>query len=325
MTNLPQVAGIDISKDYFDVCWISNDQQHEKTFSNDQKGIQTMIKWLDKDAHCVMEVTGAYYLRLAVCLHSSGFKVSVINPLVIKRFTQMRLVRTKTDKADARMIAQYGLTEQLDCWVPPAQYAITLTQLDNISTQLQKHYTALSNQLEAFTLTGMVEKETKLVLLRLLKSVKEKQAQIEKRITRIIMQYHHEMLQRLTSIPGFGNKTAAILIVITDGFKKFQSHKQLSAFVGLCPRIFESGKTIKGKGRICKMGMSRIRTLLYLCAWSAKRCNKACKELYERLLAKGKAKKLALIAIANKLLKQAFAIATSSNFYQPEYRKNICL
>ncbi len=64
--------------------------------------------------------------------------------------------------------------------------------------------------------------------------------------------------------------------------------------------------------------------MLYICSWSAKRCNKACRELYERLIAKGKAKKLALIAVANKLLKQAFAIAKQQTKYQENYLNIIC-
>jgi hypothetical protein len=68
------------------------------------------------------------------------------------------------------------------------------------------------------------------------------------------------------------------------------------------------------------MGMSRIRALLYVCAWSAKRCNRACRDLYERLLAKGKAKKLALIAVVNKLIKQAFAVATQQTIYNKNYQ-----
>src|SRR5690606_4528270 len=87
------------------------------------------------------------------------------------------------------------------------------------------------------------------------------------------------------------------------------------SYIGLSPRIYESGTSVKGRSRICKMGMSRIRAMLYVCAWSAKKINKACKELFERLVEKGKAKKLALIAVANKLLKQAFAIANKNIFY----------
>jgi len=118
------------------------------------------------------------------------------------------------------------------------------------------------------------------------------------------------MFNQLKSIPGMGSKTSLLLIVISGGFSKFNNHKQLASYVGISPRIFESGTSVKGKSKICKMGMSKIRALLYMCAWSAKRCNETCKALYDRLVEKGKSKKLALIAVVNKLLKQAFAIAT---------------
>ena len=319
------VAGIDISKKFFDVFMIAGGEHQQKQFSNDAAGIKTAAQWLRKEVHCVMEVTGCYYMRLALYLQQHGFRVSVVNPLVIKRFSQMRLVRAKTDKADANMIAQYALAEQPEAWTPPEQYSVTLQQLDGIGEQLSKQHTALINQLEAFTQSGMMEKGTKQFLLKSLKLIRQQQHSVEKKTDELVRKYHGEMIECLTTIPGLGNKTAAMLIVITDGFKKFSSHKQLSAYVGISPRIFESGSSIRGKTRVCKMGMSRIRALLYVCAWSAKRCNSACKELYDRLLQKGKAKKQALIAVANKLLKQAFAIAISNEKYIANYIKKTCL
>lgn len=131
----------------------------------------------------------------------------------------------------------------------------------------------------------------------------------------IIKTHYKEMLDHLKSIPGLGTKTSLLLIVISGGFSKFENHKQLTSYVGISPRIFESGTSVKGRSKICKMGMSKIRAMLYVCAWSAKRCNKSCRELYDRLVEKGKAKKLALIAVVNKLLKQAFAIATKKEYY----------
>jgi transposase len=319
------VAGIDISKKFFDVLMITGGEHQQKQFSNDAAGIKAAAQWLKKEVHCVMEVTGCYYMRLALYLQQHGFRVSVVNPLVIKRFSQMRLIRAKTDKADANMIAQYALTEQPEAWTPPQQYSVTLQQLDGISEQLSKQHTALNNQLEAFTQSGMMEKGTKQFLLKSLKLIRQQQHSVEKKTNELIRKYHGEMIGCLTTIPGLGNKTASMLIVITDGFKKFSSHKQLSAYVGISPRIFESGSSIRGKTRVCKMGMSRIRALLYVCAWSAKRYNRACKELYDRLVQKGKAKKQALIAVANKLLKQAFAIAINNEKYSANYVKKICL
>ena len=93
------------------------------------------------------------------------------------------------------------------------------------------------------------------------------------------------------------------LTVYTKGMNGFDNHRQVSSYFGISPRIVQSGSSVKGRGHICKMGMGHIRMLLYMCARSAKKYNRSCRELYERLLAKGKAKKLALIAVANKLLK----------------------
>lgn len=325
MTKVEKVAGIDISKDFFDVCFISGRCEKAGRFTNDTKGFEQFCAWISAGTHCVMEVTGPYYLRVATYLHGKGFSVSVVNPLVIKRFSQMRLIRAKTDKADARMIALYGLSEALQLWSPPNDCITALQQLDSISAQLSKQRTALNNQLEAFRQSGAVQKQIKQFLIKAIRIAQKQQACIEKQMDDLVKKHYAEMMKNLTSIPGLGKKTAMVLIVLTGGFKKFASAKQLSAYVGLAPRIFQSGSSVKGKARICKMGMSRIRVLLYLCAWSAKRCNQACKDLYERLVSKGKAKRVALIAVANKLIKQAFAIINNNTTYKKNYSKNICL
>lgn len=140
----------------------------------------------------------------------------------------------------------------------------------------------------------------------------------------IAQAHYSDMLTNLETIPGMGKKTAVMLTVLSGGFTRFDDYRKLSSYIGICPRIFESGTSVKGKARICKMGMSRIRATLYVCSWSARRYNKACRDLYERLLAKGKAKKLALIAVANKLLKQAFTIAKQQTKYQENYSNIIC-
>lgn len=110
-----------------------------------------------------------------------------------------------------------------------------------------------------------------------------------------------------------------MLSVITDNFKKFTNYKQLIAYIGLSPRIYQSGTSIKGKGHICKMGKPQIRKLLYMCSWTAKKYNKACKEMYDRLKSVGKPERVIKIAIANKLIKQAFAIAMTNTKYQANY------
>lgn len=324
MTKLLTFAGIDISKKSFDVCLLQQQNQQLRHFSYDQSGLAALLEWLPKESHCVMEATGPYYLRLACFLYENGLQLSVVNPLVIKRFSQMRLLRAKTDRADAKMIAAYAAIEQPGAWRPPAAGQLKLQQLEALLQGLQKQHTALSNQLGAFQSTGLMDEEVKGLLQKTITHLKEQIQEVSEKIEVLAQQHYGELLGNVVSIPGIGKKTAIVLIVLSDGFKKFTHYKQLSAYVGLSPRIYESGSSVKGKAKICKMGMSRIRALLYVCAWSAKKYNQACKELYERLIAKGKAKRVALIAVANKLLKQAFAITTKNTQYDKNYKKIIC-
>ena len=123
----------------------------------------------------------------------------------------------------------------------------------------------------------------------------------------------------MKSIPGLGEKTALFLIVTTTGFTKFEKASQLCSYVGITPTIRESGSSVRGRSRISKVGNKKLRNLLFLCAFSACKYNKNCRAIYERIIAKGKSKKLALIAVANKLLKQAFAIVKSGLPYDENF------
>ena len=142
---------------------------------------------------------------------------------------------------------------------------------------------------------------------------------LENEMNRISLEEYSETMENLQSIPGVGKQTAMMMCLITNNFEKFNHYKQLIAFVGFSPRIYQSGTSLKGRGHICKMGKSQIRKLLYLCSWSAKRWNKTCKEMYERLKEKGKPERVIKIAIANKLIKQIFAIGKSKEKYQPNF------
>lgn len=310
-------VGIDISKLTFDVAILNQKKtyNHHK-FSNDEEGFLSFFKLLDKESDvCIMEASGPYYLKLATFLQSKRVSVSVINPLVIKRFSQMRMIRTKTDKKDASMIAEYGKTEKPDLWSSDQDYVLELKQMFAYTEQLNKHRTGLLRQREAFNHNSVSSDDLNKSLNRMVIEIEKEISLIEKKMENIIKEHHGELFAKTTSIPGLGRKTAMLLIVTTGGFKKFESAKQISSYFGLSPRIFESGTSVKGRSKICKMGMSRIRAMLYICSWSAKKCNKTCKELYDRLVEKGKARKLALIAVANKLIKQAFALSRKNEFY----------
>jgi transposase len=156
-------------------------------------------------------------------------------------------------------------------------------------------------------------------LIRNKKQLNKEVAAIESKILSLVKEDQQEQLTLLTSIPEIGLKTALFLIVVTDGFSKFETAAQLCSYVGITPTIRESGSSVRGRARISKVGNRKLRNLLFLCSFNACKHNKACKEVYERIVNKGKSKKLALIAVANKLLKQSFAIAKSGRPYDETY------
>lgn len=317
MKKTTNYVGVDISKLSFDVA-IENEKgkyNHYK-LTNDANGFKEFLKLLDNQKDCcVMEASGPYYLKLATFLNKRGVDVSVINPLVIRRFSQMRMMRAKTDKKDAAMIAEYGKTEKPNVWEPEATYVLELKQMQAYVEQLNKSRTGFIRQQEAFSQNTVKSTFMNKSLEKMVENINQEISKIEAKMEILLKIHHEKLFEQIQSIPGLGKKTSMQLIVLSGGFTKFDNYKQLTSYVGLSPRIFESGTSVKGKAKICKMGMSRIRAMLYVCAWTAKKCNRACRELYDRLVAKGKAKKLALIAVANKLLKQAFAVATKNEFY----------
>ncbi|MFD2934353.1 transposase [Spirosoma flavum] len=104
-----------------------------------------------------------------------------------------------------------------------------------------------------------------------------------------------------------------------NGFQDFHSAKALAKFIGVAPIIYQSGKVGITRG-INRSGDAHLRGLLYMASWSAMRHNKPCKECYQRLKAAGKASKVALIAVVNKLLRQAFAVVKFNEDFNPNYQ-----
>ena len=111
-----------------------------------------------------------------------------------------------------------------------------------------------------------------------------------------------------------------LLLIYTNGFRDFVSYKQLISYFGLAPTERSSGSSIRGRSRINKNGDGTIRNHLFMCSFTACVHNSQCKALYEWLIAKGKSNKLALIAVCNKLLKQAFGVAKSGLVYDNSYK-----
>lgn len=317
MNKITNYYGIDISKDVFDV--MDNHGSHHQ-FKNNLSGFENFLKTIRTNSCCVMEATGVYHVQLADFLFGKGIFTSVVNPLVIKRFIQMNLRRIKTDKADAEMICKYAHQNNLQSYKPEAIYVKECKIISENINLLLKSRTMFRNRLHA--MGHKANKHRKVLISPLESTIKDLSRQIKKleeELKRLIEKNEPDLYSRLQTIPGIGKSTATHLIVMSDGFKKFENSKQFTCYIGLSPVETSSGSSVRGKRSISKQGNGKLRNLLFLCSFNACKSNKSCKEIYDRLTAKGKSKKLALIAVANKLLKQSFAIAKSGLVYDQDY------
>lgn len=315
------LVGVDISKDTFDVY---SDHTGHRQFSNDVKGYKEFHKLLSGgDACCVMEATGAYHYSLATWLYNHGVGVSVVNALVIKRYMQMKLRVNKTDKSDAQMIARFALECDFPLWEPEPEYISQSRHLFSLLELYTKQSTMLRNKRHNLESMGIKMGNVLASVKRQIKHVESEIKKLEQDMEELIKDHDQELYKGLMSIPGVGKKTAMLLIASTNGFRHFTSSKQVSSYFGLAPNHRMSGSSIRGRSYISKRGNPIVRNHLFLCSFTACKCNPQCAALFERIVAKGKSKKLALIAVANKLIKQAYAISQSGGQYDPEFRSKL--
>lgn len=310
------ILGIDVSKLTFDVS--TKEGRHSK-FENSTEGFDLFFKSIKKDSHCVMEVTGIYHLELARYLYTKKIAVSVVNPLSVKRFSQMHLKRNKTDKADAAMIALYATKNDPELWVINDQIIEKSIDYYSVMEHLITTRASFKNILDALKTKKSDTDLISDIALQIQNFTRDIQ-KIELQLIAFIKQYNADLLTNLKSIKGIGIRTALGLIITTNGFENFESSKQLASYFGIAPTEKTSGTSVKGSRKISKMGNPLIRKKLFMCSLQASRFNKSCSQLYNRLVNKGKPKKLALIAVANKLLKIAFAVAKSGLTYDENYK-----
>lgn len=320
MAKIKEKIGIDVSKDTFDVNFIGNDgKEVHNQCDNDAKGIRKFVSGLEKGSEVLMEATGNYHVMLAYALYDAGIRVYVVNPLVIKRYSQMTMMRTKTDKADSRMLRMY-LEERgtkHEPWEPDPEWCVKMRQVIGQRDHYNKCLGMTINRKHAMEHSKVSDKLLKEQLDDDMSLYVKRIKACDKELASLADSMCKEDVELVSSIPGIGSLTAMMLVAYTNRMTTFDDSRQLSSYFGLSPRRYDSGTSVHGRARICKMGMGSIRKTLYMCAIVAKTHNRACKELYDRLVAKGKEKKLAVIAVANKLLRQAFAIMKSRAAYDP--------
>ena len=333
MESTKQVIGIDVSKDKLAISIYNGSKHTSFEIGNDIKAIdKELIKKLDKgldiksEVLFVMEATGVYHLKIASHLATTlDFKVGVVNPLTINRYMQMNLSRCKSDKADSKLIAEYGYqySKDITLYVPKGEIE---TQIENILRAIDdfnNQLTVVKNQLHAISFVPNASKKVIKSYMNLIEYIDNQIDSLKKELEDITKDNFKDDIDLLKSIPGVGNTLASIVIGFFGGFKNFNKAKEAISYIGLNPSVYQSGTSVKGKGSISKKGNPYIRKILYVCAWSAMTHNKQCKELYERLKAKGKNGKVAIIAVASKLLRQAFGVLKSGVVYNENYVANI--
>lgn len=321
---MKKYIGIDISKNTFDVCIISkNEKPIFKKYLYKNSEIKKFIALINKskvDVLVGMENSGIYHLKLATALYSHNIKTVVIHPLRTKRFSQMKMKRVKTDKQDALMITQYIMEQPSPEFKPIPQNQVKMRYLLQTIEDLIKIKVQISNQLEAISLVPTELDLINETMTAHFQSIKKSIKELEKELKLLISNSYSKAYENLKTIAGVGDRIATAFVAYFGSFESFDNSRQVISFLGTNPGTFESGTSVKRPGAISKRGNRYLRKLLYMGAMTACRKNLVCCEMHKRLKAKGKKGKVIIIAVANKLLRQMFAISKSSIPFDENYK-----
>ena len=317
--------GMDISKLSFDVAILNEGHYHHRHFDNDLAGFKACLAWVkpfNTPALFCMEATGIYGLALAKYLVSHQQKVIVANPIQTHAFAKMEMTRNKTDKADAMSIARYcqhldrqgrankSLYTPKEADFERLQFLVTrLDQLNKVRSQENNRFDVSLDKAAARSIKAMLT-----FIDKQLSNIKKEIAKIVKQNDSLNTQVH-----LLTSIIGLGDKTAWSILAYIGDVSLFENAKQMSSYAGLNPRIEQSGSSVN-RTRLSKMGNARLRKSLYMPALVAVRFNPRMMAFYTKLLAKGKPKKVALVAVMRKLLVLAYGVLKSGKPFDVNYQ-----
>lgn len=314
-------VGLDISQNTFNAAAIVNGQCKQALFDNSINGFESFKAWLDGfdcELHICMEATGNYFEDVADYI-GQFYTVSVINPYKISEYGKSRFHRTKTDKQDARLIAEYCHTAMLKDL--PARQKISighyrLKRLLALYEQLKTQKTAQKNRLKVAK-DDFVRKIHQAQIQELDQHIQQVEAEIQA-ITNS-NQDLKAVSDRLQTIPAIGKLTAAILTnYLLSG--DFKTANQFTAFAGLNPQQKESGTSVKGRSSMTRYGNRRLKSALFMPAMVALNRN-YFPDFVKRLKAKNKPKMLILGALMRKILVVAYHVYKTQKPYNPERYK----
>ena len=336
---LAQNIGIDGGLKDFKVCFmiLTQDQSLKikgtRTFSNNLKGFEAFDKWVEnkklKDItlRFTMEATGVYYEQLAYYLHGRGYYVSVLLPNRSKAYFQTLNLKSKTDKLEAKALAQLGLERKFAKWEPMSDQMYRIKRLCRERVMLLEEKTMISNRLHAEqhcqSPAQSIIKRMKDRLELLAKQIR----QVEKQILQLTQKDKllFERIEKICQLKGLGFSTVISIVAETNGFTLFTNRAQLTSYAGYDVIERQSGSSVRGKTRISKKGNRYIRRALHLPALSVIRYNEEFKQLYDRIYDRTKIKMKGIVAVQRKLLLLIFTLFNKNQAYDPNYRKKIDL
>jgi transposase len=318
-------VGADIAVESIQIDWfnVSNRQGQQVQIGQQKRDYARFVKQLTKQVtaeqiHVVMEATGNYWIAFAEYLHQAGLQVSVLNPTQAKHFAQARLQRTKTDRVDAHLLREYGRLMEPAVWTPPPAICQQLQQYLNRRDDLIAMHNAERNRLHALQHHPLNLGDLLTPLQARIRSLKAQIEQLEYTIQTLLLSQHEwgEMVRRLRTIKGLGYLTIARILTSTHAFARCSTPDEAVSFAGLAPHVRQSGKW-KGKSRIGGGGHASLRQSLYMASLSASRFNPPLHAFYRQLRQRGKLEKVALCAVARKLLILAWTLVVKQRDFDP--------
>ena len=318
------MAQHDVAKKTFQVA-LTTVEEPEKTsdhsFDNTTSGHRALLTWLGKRCkpatlHACMEATGPCGDELALFLDAHIGKLSVEQPRRIKGYAHCRMMRSKSDPADARMIAHYCATQKPRAWKRPSEGQLHLRATSRRRESLLAQRQAEKNRLEQ-TSDRFVRKD----IAAHLRHLDSRIASIEKEI-RSLTKADEQLasaIKLITTIGGIGVTSGTSILAEIPLVEDLEDARQLAAYAGVTPRHHQSGTSGSTHTPMSKNGSSRLRKALFYPAMSAMRYNPACKAFADRLRAKGKKSIVIIGAVMTKLLHLIFGVLRSGKPFDPNF------
>lgn len=328
MKHTPFFFGIDVSKAKLDLCWLrdaDNGRVKTKVFANTADGCNALWAWIAGQTGCqaqdcivVLEATGVYHERITYYLHGLGLQVRLVQPQQFHHFAASFGVRSKTDRRDSGLLARYGQQGYGRTWLPEAPEIRRLKALLSRTEALAEDIRREENRLETVQISGVSQVVAESIGT-VLEALNRERGRVEKEVDDHISK--HPGLKNdqdlLESIPGIGPVVSRYLLSVLRS-RTFDKASACAAYLGLVPVIRESGSSVRGRAKLSKAGSGIVRAKLYMAAVVAIRYNPDARDLYQRLLKRGKAKMSALGAVMRKLVHISFGVLKHQKAYCPQ-------